>query len=424
MTSSSQPGPGATAEVLTPAGRSAIAVVLVEGPAAAAAVDANFRAANGKPAAEQPIDRIVFGHWFGDGFGYGFGYGGRRGDAANGPGEELIVCRVADHAFEVHCHGGYAAVEAIMASLVGAGCQAIEPAAPPEATEPTSVDAEARHALASCVTERAAGVLLDQLSGALTREVEAIATLLSADKRQDAEGRLRTLLSRVPVGLRLTRPWRVVLAGPANVGKSSLLNALVGYERAVVFDQPGVTRDVVTAAAAIDGWPVELADTAGLRKTPDGLEAAGVGLARRAIQGADLVLLVSAPGTPDASDASLAVEAAGGRLLRVANKSDLSLSAECGSGPCEGVAVSALTGAGLPELIAAIAGRLAPHPPAPGDAVPFTERQARLLRAGADALAAGDTTAARRAMTVLLAGAAFPGADAPRGSGLKSGGPG
>ena len=61
------------------------------------------------------------------------------------------------------------------------------------------------------------------------------------------------------------QPWRVVFGGPANVGKSSLINALVGYGRSIVHDLPGTTRDALTAATAIDGWPVELCDTAGLR---------------------------------------------------------------------------------------------------------------------------------------------------------------
>ena len=67
------------------------------------------------------------------------------------------------------------------------------------------------------------------------------------------------------VGLRLVSGWRVVLAGRPNVGKSRLLNALAGYERAIVDPTPGTTRDVVTVRTALDGWPVELADTAGLR---------------------------------------------------------------------------------------------------------------------------------------------------------------
>ena len=85
---------------------------------------------------------------------------------------------------------------------------------------------------------------------------------------QAAAARIREWLAWEDFGLHLTRPWNVVLAGRPNVGKSSLINALLGYTRSIVFDQPGTTRDVVTAATAIDGWPIELSDTAGLRESP------------------------------------------------------------------------------------------------------------------------------------------------------------
>jgi tRNA modification GTPase len=84
----------------------------------------------------------------------------------------------------------------------------------------------------------------------------------------------------------------VVIAGPPNVGKSSLINALLGYQRAIVFDQPGTTRDVLTATTAIDGWPVELADTAGIREGDDAIETEGVARALAEIRAADLVVEV------------------------------------------------------------------------------------------------------------------------------------
>ena len=109
--------------------------------------------------------------------------------------------------------------------------------------------------------------LLDQYHGALESEIEAIRTLLRElqPNIDAAASRLETLLGRASIGLHLVRPWRVTIAGPPNVGKSSLLNALAGFERAIVFDQPGTTRDVLTVLTAIDGWPIELADTAGWR---------------------------------------------------------------------------------------------------------------------------------------------------------------
>ena len=95
------------------------------------------------------------------------------------------------------------------------------------------------------------------------------------------------------VGLHLTMPWRVVIAGPPNVGKSSLMNAIAGYQRAIVSPLPGTTRDVVTITTAINGWPVQIADTAGLRDTVDELESAGIALAGAVVEQADLVIVVS-----------------------------------------------------------------------------------------------------------------------------------
>ena len=80
--------------------------------------------------------------------------------------------------------------------------------------------------------------------------------------------------------------------GAPNVGKSSLINALAGYERAIVSPTPGTTRDVVTVTTAIDGWPVQLSDTAGFRETQDELESAGIELATTTLSRAELAIFV------------------------------------------------------------------------------------------------------------------------------------
>ncbi|MEM6799677.1 MAG: GTPase [Planctomycetota bacterium] len=369
--------------VLTPPGRSAVAVIRVDGPAGVAAVEQHFWAANQKPLQEQPLDRIVFGRWCSD----------EKAAGEELAGEELIVCRVSPSAIEVHCHGGHAAVEVVVRDLVAAGCVRTPWQQAIEASALTAIEREAQTALAESVTDRTAAVLVDQLNGALASEVQAVAELLS-DGRIDAAGeRIARLHQRMEFGRHLTSPWRVVLAGPVNVGKSSLINALVGFERAVVFDEPGVTRDVVTSAAAIDGWPVELSDTAGLREATDEIEAAGVALAERAVASADLVVLVEAPGVePIALPPSA-------RVLRVANKADLGPPTPEGALP-----VSALTGAGIADLVAAIGAALVPDPPPPGAAVPFIDRHATLIARAHKAITGGRAEAAVAALEALLAG--------------------
>jgi tRNA modification GTPase len=218
--------------------------------------------------------------------------------------------------------------------------------------------------------------LLDQLQGALRRELAEIAHI-AAVNAEEARNRLQALLDRSRLGLHLTTAWRIVLAGRPNVGKSSLINALLGYTRAIVFEQPGTTRDVVTATGAIDGWPVEFSDTAGLRDASDALEAAGIERARDRMAAADLLLLVfdrSQPWTGE--DAALL--ARWPQAIVVYNKSDLP--AAEGSDCPRGIVVSALTRQGMDELLDGIARQLVPAPPAPGSAVPFTQRQVQLLR--------------------------------------------
>jgi len=165
----------------------------------------------------------------------------------------------------LHCHGGLAAVAAIEEALAAAGCS---PLAWPQWALRQSDDpvaAAATVALAEACTQRTAAILLDQYHGALRRAIAEIQAAFDAGDADRARGQIEVLLSRQRLGQHLTRPWSVVLAGPSNVGKSSLMNALVGHRRAIVHATPGTTRDAVTARTAIDGWPVELCDTAGLR---------------------------------------------------------------------------------------------------------------------------------------------------------------
>src|SRR5262249_42285045 len=141
-------------------------------------------------------------------------------------------------------------------------------------------------------------------------------------KMGPAEELIGQLLNRAPLGAHLTQPWRVVIAGPPNVGKSSLINAILGYERAIVFDQPGTTRDVVTAATALDGWPVELADTAGLPAGVDPLDRAGIERETAQADEADCLLLVFDASQPWTHEHELLIERWPSAIV-VHNKHDL-----------------------------------------------------------------------------------------------------
>ena len=198
--------------------------------------------------------------------------------------------------------------------------------------------------------------------------------MLSAKAHKEALRRIDHLLQCATIGLHLTKPFRVVLAGAPNVGKSSLINALLGYGRSIVFNEPGTTRDVVSALTALDGWPVELSDTAGIRETSDILEAAGVERTSRQLAAADLIVWVTdaSAGTSPALPAVTATPA-----LIVRNKIDLLPSPP---GDSQTLCVSATTGTGMEALKASIVSRLVCNPPAPGEPIPFTASQIAMLQ--------------------------------------------
>lgn len=334
--------------LLTPPGRGAIASLLVEGSAAADLVRRHFRTPG---TADRELQTGRFGP---------------------DPSERVVARFRADGTVEVHCHGGDAAVGRIRNILVAEGAVPTDWQTWLAARAADPIEAEAAIALAKAPTERTAAALLDQHRGALTRELTAIRGKIARGETEFARRAVETLLARAEFGRHLTEPWRVLVAGRPNVGKSSLLNALLGYARAIVHATPGTTRDVVSATTAIDGWPIELADTAGLRETDDPIEQAGIELARRQMESADLVLLVFDASEPwSEADARLLPQHAAGALV-VHNKWDRCVND--GARP-EGLRVSALTGTGMDELCRTIAGRLVPSPPPKGAAVPFTSNQ-------------------------------------------------
>jgi tRNA modification GTPase len=225
---------------------------------------------------------------------------------------------------------------------------------------------------------------------------------LRCDESLKATKRLQLLVERGSLGLHLTRPFHVVLAGRPNVGKSSLINALVGFQRAIVFDQPGTTRDVVTVETAIDGWPVALSDTAGLCASEDPIEQAGVERARARLKNCELVVLAFDASNPRSTDDER-LEAEFSTALVVETKCDLarSLGPAVAGSP---IRTSAVTGGGIGELLAAVSRRLVPRTPAPGEAVPFSEAQIESLRNALVALERRDVQLAAEVLSQLATG--------------------
>jgi tRNA modification GTPase len=180
------------------------------------------------------------------------------------------------------------------------------------------------------------------------------------------------VLNRKSLAEHLTKPWRVVLAGLPNVGKSSLINAICGFERAIVHSEPGTTRDVVTQQVVIDGWLFEVADTAGQRNAEGEIEQAGIDLARAVWQNADCRVEVR-DATKRVEAAQFVIEPAAD--LVVANKVDLS-GAEVETGE---LPVSARTGVGLSPLQSAFVQHVLPRAVAPLESLPVAEPLIELL---------------------------------------------
>jgi tRNA modification GTPase len=335
--------PSTLAACLTPPGTGAIAVIAVRGPKAWDVIRRVFRPA-AKPLPDVPeVGSVRFGH---------FGDGGVID-------EVVLTAKQIDPLpwLELHCHGGRQVVDWLLQLLAERGVTVV----PWERFVDSPVIRELAHAL----TARTAAILLDQLNGAFDRALEKIRRgEMSADDVVRYES----------LGRHLTSPWRVVVAGPPNVGKSSLVNALAGYQRSVVAPIAGTTRDVVSTTLAIDGWPLELFDTAGLRESASGLERAGIELAEGALRSADLVLwLIDASAQVGLVTRSVT---ANERSLTIANKCDLPAAKPVAAD----LRISALTGEGIPALCAVISRKLVPDPPSPGAAVPFVAEQAALLR--------------------------------------------
>jgi tRNA modification GTPase len=337
---------------LTPPGRGAIATIGLHGPQAWEITRQLFRTRKGT---ELPATPLPGRFWL-----------GRLGtDIAD---EVILAVRQTDPVpyLEAHCHGGREAVRLLLDLFRSRGLVACSWDEFLHHTDDDPLRAAAAVALARAPTVRTAAILLDQHRGAFAAAIADILASLDHGDTAAAAQRLDQLAHFAPLGRHLTDPWRVTVAGAPNVGKSSLVNALAGYQRSVVAPTPGTTRDVVTVNLAVDGWPVELSDTAGLRTAGESLEEAGIQRARAAAAQADLCLWVL-----NASAEPVWPDAGSGAVRLVVNKVDLPPAWDLNQ--ATGAArVSAQTGEGLPELCAALSGWLVPDVPPEGTAVPFT----------------------------------------------------
>jgi tRNA modification GTPase len=207
---------------------------------------------------------------------------------------------------------------------------------------------------------------------------------------KDVRSRVSHLLATAPEGERLRHGALAVIAGRPNAGKSSLFNALLGAERAIVTDLPGTTRDAIDAPASCDGFPFRLVDTAGLREDGDVVERLGIEVSRRYLQAADIVVFCVEAGRAITAEEREFVAGAAAPVVLARTKADLGLA------NAEGIAVSVLTGAGLLELRQRLAGTAFASLARGGDVAPFVTRARHREALGRAETELAEFAAARR----------------------------
>lgn len=375
---------------LTSAGRGAICVLRVQSDQVAELVGPRFRHPSGRPLANLPLDRPLFGTWQ------------AKPDPATSvadAGEEVVVWQRSATDLEIQCHGGWFARQRIVSGLQELGFESTSREDDPWFAEGQGIARQAELELAHALTVKTAAVLQWQVRGALDQALQDLDRRLQDPGQGTAESLIRELQQWAPLGDRLVQPWRVLVSGPANVGKSSLINRLLGYHRSIVFDQPGTTRDLVSALTAVEGWPVELLDSAGIRESATGIEQAGIRLAEAAARQVDLVLqLREADPEPPPGDPSTGSVP----VLTVVNKIDLLETDR--SWPDGWLPVSARLGTGISRIPAAIRDTLIPREPVSGQAIPFRGEHRQWLELIAAAMARGERALARDLLQQFQAG--------------------
>jgi tRNA modification GTPase len=316
--------------------------------------------------------------------------------------EDIVVCQTALQTVELHCHGGKMAAERIVQDLVALGAvprYAIGSEVHHSSLTLSSFDSEkigdfhdvakkkesisftadAWEDLLKTTTPLTTAMMLDQAHGALDRAVQEIQDAIAASQFEQANRNIDRLCSRYAGGLHLTQPWKLAITGPPNVGKSSLLNAILGFSRAIVDPLAGTTRDILNERTSLLGWPFEILDTAGLRETHDTIEAEGVRRTMVSIKESDIALCLVDP-TVGWSDLHEELrQRFENKLLFLVSKADLISDAPLSTRVVDAIRVSSRTKIGIQELYEAIVRRLIPESIKPGTAIPFRNEHVAYL---------------------------------------------
>jgi len=302
------------AAISTPLGKSGIGIVRLSGREALKISDRIFVSHKKKKIKKTLSHRILYGHIVDP----------KNKEVVD---EVLVSVMKAPHTYtredivEINCHGGPAPLRRVLELALECGARLAEPG---EFTQRAFlsgrmdlVQAEAVLDVINALTEQSRRIAVEQLSGGLSRQMEAvreklveltalveahidfpeedIAPLLLKDLKKRAvhiRGSLKRMIDGARYGRILREGLKTAIIGRPNVGKSSLLNALLEHDRAIVTEMPGTTRDVIEEYLNINGVPIRIMDTAGIREVTDVAEREGVKRSIAAMQDADMVLLL------------------------------------------------------------------------------------------------------------------------------------
>lgn len=391
------------AAIATGAQPCAIGILRLSGEGCAAVAGRVFRLQSGVPLEEAPNRKLCIGTLY-----------DRKGRVID---QALAVYTRAPHSYtgedtvELQCHGSPAVLAAGLDALFAAGARQ---AGPGEFTKRAFLNgqmdltqAEAVIDLIDAETADAAANAAMQVGGAMYRQINPLYEqmvdicshfhavldypdeeipdfVLSAQVLQEISDRLGQLLRGFERGKILRRGVRAVILGRPNVGKSSLLNALAGFERVIVTDIAGTTRDTVEQTVRLGGVLLRLIDTAGIHETADKVEALGVQRSEQAAQDADLALFVCDGAQPleDADRRAIDTALSAPQAIALINKSDLPQKVLPSDLPFDTILeISAKSGQGLAQLEALISERYAGQVPCDGSILTNTRQAGAVERA-------------------------------------------